>query len=104
MDTIQPYETIDLYLKGKLSNEEKYAFEKKLASDESLQKLLKIQESANQVVVTKQLMKLKAKMSADIAQMDRNRKYRIWFFISSGVLTIGPVSYTHLTLPTNREV
>ncbi|MBX9851254.1 MAG: gliding motility-associated C-terminal domain-containing protein [Cytophagaceae bacterium] len=61
------YEQIDLYLKGKLQGAELEAFEKKLASDPAVQKMVEVQRIANKVIVTKQLAGLKAQMAKDLA-------------------------------------
>ena len=51
-------------------------------------------------------MKLK-KFNLDIGQMSKQQKtglFIIMMVLIAGIFAYKPVSYTHLTLPTNREV
>ncbi|GAL84853.1 hypothetical protein CHU_0781 [Sporocytophaga myxococcoides] len=59
-------EKIELYTKGKLSQEERVLFEDELASDEQLRKSLELSLLADELVIAQETLKLKEQMRKDL--------------------------------------
>lgn len=59
-------EKIELYAKGKMSQEERALFEGELASDEQLRKSLELSMLADELVIAQEALKLKEQMRKDL--------------------------------------
>lgn len=83
-------EKIDDYLRGKLSRVQQADFEGQMQADPALARQVNLQKLANEIVFTKGLADLKAKISADIASGKAEKKTNwIWTWaIGLGIVAL----------------
>ncbi len=91
-------EKIDRFLEGKLSVEENDAFIRSMQTDKELADMVKIQKVANEVIRTKQLLRLKEKMEADFSGTNRFNSFNRFLLFSLAALTMGVGAYWYLNI------
>ncbi|WMJ72033.1 gliding motility-associated C-terminal domain-containing protein [Cytophagaceae bacterium ABcell3] len=82
------YQRIEDYLNGNMSAAEKDAFEKQLAENEALQKQVKLQKLASELVIENRLLKVKELVAKEKAKNSQSQ----WKNIFTGVLLTAAVT------------
>lgn len=77
-ESSETLDTIERYTKGKMNLEEKLAFEKELASNESLREQLAFSQIVDQMIIGNEALKLKGQMQKDL----RKPKSRVWTYLA----------------------
>ncbi|MFN3404856.1 MAG: gliding motility-associated C-terminal domain-containing protein [Cytophagaceae bacterium] len=95
-------EEIDQYLKGELSEEDSLLFERKMNSDKELAQMVNAQRAVNNMIITKELNVLKAKMQKDLSQPGKLSINYPFLFVGSAIL-ISTVVFFYNNFNENRK-
>jgi hypothetical protein len=96
-------EKIDLFLEGKLSEEDHMAFIQSLRTDGELANMIRIQKVANKIIRTKQLLRLKEKMEADLSRSSWLSSLNSLWLISLVALITGAGLYWYFNAKENNK-
>jgi hypothetical protein len=96
-------EKIDQFLEGKLSVEEHNAFVRSIEIDLDLAEMVKTQKVANEIIRTKQLLRLKEKMEADFSRPNWFNSLNSFLLFSLAALTIGLGTYWYFKVEKNNR-